>query len=245
MPRPKKAVLCPLGGVGVGGKWMLWIWYHLLGGTKRIGELQRLIPQASRQMLTQQLRELERIGVIRRKVYAQLPPKVEYSLTDVGRQSEPMLRQFFAWGQWCSATIGLDFDDWLMILSGRWMIWIWYHLFSGPKRFSELRQLLPSANHQILTSRLRELERMGIIRRMASTQGAPKVEYTLTEVGRRSEPALQATYQWGRWICDQLGVEFEWPLSDEEVVGQLCSLPEALTSMTTWRESLESVGMPA
>ncbi len=212
MPRPKKTVLCPLGGVGVGGKWKFWAWYHLLDGPRRIGELQRLIPQASRQMLTLQLRELEEVGVIHRTVYPQLPPKVEYSLTDVGRVSEPMLRQFYAWGCWYADTIGIAFDDWLMILSGRWMIWIWHHLFSGPKRFSDLERLLPQANHQILAARLRDLERMGVIRREAATEGAPKAEYTLTEMGKQSEPILRATYAWGRWFCDQAGVEFDWPL---------------------------------
>lgn len=213
MPRPKKTILCPLGGVGVGGKWKFWIWYYLLDGPTRIGELQRLIPQASRQMLTLQLRELEASGVLRRTVYPQLPPKVEYSLTDVGRASAPMLRQFYAWGRWCANIIDIEFDDWLMILSGRWMIWIWHHLFSGPKRFSDLERLLPQANHQILAARLRDLERMGVIRREAATEGAPKVEYTLTAMGRRSEPVLCATYAWGRWFCDQTGLEFDWPLS--------------------------------
>ena len=213
MPRPTKTILCPLGGVGVGGKWKFWIWYYLLEGPKRIGALQRLIPQASRQMLTMQLRELEAIGVLHRTVYPQLPPKVEYSLTDVGQESETMLCQFYAWGRWGANAVGMPFDDWLMMLSGRWMIWIWHHLFSGPKRFSELQRLLPEANHQILAARLRDLERVGVVRRKAATAGAPKVEYTLTAMGRQSEPILRATYAWGRWFCDQTGLEFDWPLS--------------------------------
>ena len=75
------------------------ICYHLLSGTKRFGELQRLIPQASRQMLTMHLRELEQMGVLHRQVYKQMPPKVEYSLTEKGWSSEPMLRQINAWGE--------------------------------------------------------------------------------------------------------------------------------------------------
>lgn len=217
MPRPKKTALCPIGGVGVGGKWKFWIWYHLLTGPKRFGELQRLIPEASRQMLTLQLRELEEVGVVHRRVYDQLPPKVEYSLTDVGQQSAPLLRQFYAWGQWCAETIGLDYDDWLMILSGRWMIWIWHTLFSGPKRFSDLQRLLPRTNRQILTARLRELERYGVIHREATSCGATRVEYSLTEIGRQSEPMLRATYAWGWWFCDQVGLEFDWPLSDDDI----------------------------
>src|SRR6266849_5114615 len=101
MTRQKKTTLCPLGGVGVGGKWKFWIWYHLLSGTKRFGELRRLIPQASRQMLTIQLRELEQMGFLHRQAYVQGAPKVEYSLTELGRKSEPTLRQMYAWGRWC------------------------------------------------------------------------------------------------------------------------------------------------
>ena len=58
MTRQKKTTVCPLGGGGVGGKWKFWIMYQLLSGPKRFGELQRLFPQVSRQMLTIQLREL-------------------------------------------------------------------------------------------------------------------------------------------------------------------------------------------
>ena len=99
MTRQKKTTLCPLGGVGVGGKWKFWIWYHLLGGPRRFGELQRLIPQASRQMLTMHLRELEQMGILHRQVYVQMPPKVEYSLTEKGWKGEPALRRFNAWGE--------------------------------------------------------------------------------------------------------------------------------------------------
>src|SRR5260370_1034173 len=110
MTRLKKTLLCPLGGVGVGGKWKFWIWYHLLSGTKRFGELQRLVPQASRQMLTIQLRELERMGVVHRQVRGQDAPKVEYSLTALRQRSGPLLRQMYAWGRWFCDQAGLEFD---------------------------------------------------------------------------------------------------------------------------------------
>lgn len=110
MSRQKKFTICPAGMVGVGGKWKFWICYHLLAGPKRFGELRRLLPQASRQMLTIQLRELEQVGVLQRQVYVQVPPKVEYSLTELGRNSEPMLRQIYAWGRWYCDQIGLEFD---------------------------------------------------------------------------------------------------------------------------------------
>lgn len=214
MARPKKTEICPLGGVGVGGKWMFWIWYHLLSGTKRFGELQRLIPAASRQMLTLQLREMEKMGVLQRRVYSQRSPKVEYSLTELARESEPMVRRFYAWGRWFCDQAGLEFDDWLVRLGGRWTIWIWHHLLSGPKRFSELQRLLPQASGQVLTMQLRELEQMGVLRRQVCVQVPRKVEYSLTELGRQSGTMLRQVEAWGRWFCDQAGLAFEWPVKD-------------------------------
>ena len=99
MTQQMNTTKCPLGIMTVGGRLKLQISYHLLSGTKRFGELQRLFPEASRQMLTLQLRELEQMGLLHRQAYAQMPPKVEYSLTEQGWSFEPMLRQFNAWGE--------------------------------------------------------------------------------------------------------------------------------------------------
>ncbi|MDN3020166.1 helix-turn-helix domain-containing protein [Paenibacillus sp. BSR1-1] len=66
----------------IGGKWKVVILCHLKKGKKRTSEFKRLMPDITQKMLTQQLRELEEDGVIQRKVYNQVPPKVEYSLTD-------------------------------------------------------------------------------------------------------------------------------------------------------------------
>ncbi|NOK59353.1 MAG: transcriptional regulator [Chloroflexi bacterium AL-W] len=81
----------------VGGKWKSLIIYYLLPGTMRFNQLRRAIPGATQQMLTRQLRELEQDGIIHREVYAQVPPKVEYSLTASGRSLGPVLEQM---GQW-------------------------------------------------------------------------------------------------------------------------------------------------
>jgi len=108
MARQKKTTLCPLGGVGVGGKWKFWIMYHLLSGPKRFGELQQLLPQANRQTLTIQLRELEQMGVLHRKAYAQMPPKgricVDRSGTTVRSDAAPdvYLGEVVLRADWCS-----------------------------------------------------------------------------------------------------------------------------------------------
>ncbi len=82
----------------IGGKWKPSLLYHLEGRTRRFCELQRLIPGLTKKMLTQHLRELERDGIVRRKVYAEVPPRVEYSLTRHGESLKPILKLMSAWG---------------------------------------------------------------------------------------------------------------------------------------------------
>ncbi len=83
----------------IGGKWKPIILWHLRTGDKqRFGELKRHMPNVTQKMLTQQLRELESDGMILREVYPQVPPKVEYSLTDLGLSVMPILDQLSKWG---------------------------------------------------------------------------------------------------------------------------------------------------
>ncbi len=83
----------------IGGKWKPLILFYLLQGTQRFSQLKKHLPQVTQQMLTLQLRELERDGIVHRQVYAQVPPKVEYSLTATGRSLEPVLLLMLEWGQ--------------------------------------------------------------------------------------------------------------------------------------------------
>ncbi len=83
----------------IGGKWKGVILYHLLDGEKRFGELRRLLPDVTQRMLTLQLRELEEDEVIHREIYKQIPPKVEYSLTEFGRSLEPTIALMCRWGE--------------------------------------------------------------------------------------------------------------------------------------------------
>src|SRR5215472_4702179 len=83
----------------IGGKWKPVIVFHLLAGTRRFGELRKLMAEATQKMLTQQLRELERDGIVARKVYRQVPPKVEYSITAFGKTMNPVMSELCKWGE--------------------------------------------------------------------------------------------------------------------------------------------------
>ena len=82
----------------IGGKYKSLILWHLIDATLRFGELRKLIPQATPKMLTQQLRELEEDNLVVRTVYPVVPPKVEYSLTDLGLSIRPILTLMYDWG---------------------------------------------------------------------------------------------------------------------------------------------------
>ncbi|NEQ22862.1 MAG: winged helix-turn-helix transcriptional regulator [Microcoleus sp. SIO2G3] len=83
----------------LGGKWKILILWHLKDKTRRYSELKRLMPEITEKMLIQQLRELESDRIVDRKVYSDVPPKVEYSFTDYGRSLEPVLQALCEWGQ--------------------------------------------------------------------------------------------------------------------------------------------------
>ncbi len=80
------------------GRWKVLILRELLQGVKRFGELHRALTGVTQKMLTQQLREMERDGILHRKVYPQVPPKVEYSMTPLGESLKPILEAMQAWG---------------------------------------------------------------------------------------------------------------------------------------------------
>lgn len=82
----------------IGGKWKGATLFHLIGGPRRFGELRRELPRVTQRMLTLQLRELEADGLVHREVYPEVPPRVEYSLTEFGRTLEPMILAMKAWG---------------------------------------------------------------------------------------------------------------------------------------------------
>lgn len=82
----------------IGGKWKGVILWHLSHKTLRFSQLKRRLPKVTQKMLTQQLRELERDQLIHREVFAEVPPKVEYSLTELGESLKPILNAMCNWG---------------------------------------------------------------------------------------------------------------------------------------------------
>jgi len=99
--RHKEYANCPVEAAFdvIGGKWKAVILFQLSVSTKRFSELQRILFKVTPRMLTNQLRDLERDGLVYREVYAQVPPKVEYSLTDLGRSLVPALVSLKDWSE--------------------------------------------------------------------------------------------------------------------------------------------------
>lgn len=97
----KKKVRCPVETTieAIGGRWKVLIIHHLLNGTKRFGELTRLLDGVSARTLTRQLRELEKSGIIDRCVHQQIPPRVDYTLTALGSRLQPVLYAMHEWAE--------------------------------------------------------------------------------------------------------------------------------------------------
>lgn len=104
------AVFCPVSTTInlIGGKYKPLIIWNLFDGPKRYSQLHRAIPQATSKMLTQQLRELENNGLIKRTIFPVIPPHVEYSLTELGDSLKPVLRAIYRWGKNYLDQQGID-----------------------------------------------------------------------------------------------------------------------------------------
>jgi len=92
----------------MGGTWKPIVLFHLLHGTKRFSALARAIPNVTQRMLTLQLRELEEAGIVARTVYAEVPPRVDYALTDLGRSLQPVLTAMRDWDMDYAQSQGLQ-----------------------------------------------------------------------------------------------------------------------------------------
>ncbi len=89
----------------IGDKWKVLILRDLFTGTKRFNELKRSLTDVTQKMLTQQLRQLENDGIIHREVYPVVPPKVEYSLTELGKTIKPVIDSMYDWGNYLKSSL--------------------------------------------------------------------------------------------------------------------------------------------
>ena len=89
----------------IGDKWKVLILRDLMPGTKRFGELKKSVGNVSQKVLTAQLRTMEESGLVNRKVYAEVPPRVEYSLTELGKSLKPILDSMYTWGNEYKASL--------------------------------------------------------------------------------------------------------------------------------------------
>ncbi|WP_026886349.1 winged helix-turn-helix transcriptional regulator [Clostridium beijerinckii] len=89
----------------IGNKWKILIMRDLLEGTKRFGELKKSVGSITQKVLTQNLRDMEDSGLVTRKVYAEVPPRVEYSLTETGYSLKPILDSMIKWGTSYKTTL--------------------------------------------------------------------------------------------------------------------------------------------
>ncbi|AIE61334.1 transcriptional regulator [Bacillus methanolicus MGA3] len=195
------------------GKWKLIILCHLgLKGTKRFTELKNLIPDITQRMLTNQLRELEKDGLVHREVYPVVPPKVEYSLTELGKSLMPIIEMLEEWGKNYlkvknDKNKGIYYEkvQTLSVIEGKWKLIILCHLgLKGTKRFMELKKLIPNITQKMLTNQLRELEEDGLVHREVYPVVPPKVEYSLTEQGKSLMTVLKMLEDWGKNYIKQI-----------------------------------------
>ena len=90
----------------IGDKWKVLILRDLMDGTKRFGELKKSIGHVTQKVLTAQLRDMEACGLVDRRVYAEVPPRVEYTLTDLGGSLKPVLDAMRSWGERYKSSVG-------------------------------------------------------------------------------------------------------------------------------------------
>jgi DNA-binding HxlR family transcriptional regulator len=104
----KKVVSCPVERTLeiIGGRWKVMVIHELLQGTRRFSELERALIGVTHRTLTQQLRELEQFGIVRREVFGEVPPRVEYSLTPLGATLQPVLMAMHQWAVDHTTQIG-------------------------------------------------------------------------------------------------------------------------------------------
>jgi len=193
-------------------KWTGPIIYHLYqaGEALRFRQLQRLMKPVTQKSLTQRLRGLEQAGLVSRTVYAEVPPRVEYQLTELGLTlvalHPPASGENHPGGADANnSALDCSTNGDLNILLHKWAGPIIYHLYKSGRamRFRQLQRLVKPAPQKELTQRLRELEQAELVSRTVYAEVPPRVEYQLTESGLTLAPLLEALARWAEayWLA--------------------------------------------
>lgn len=188
----------------IGGRWKPVIIFQLLqNGMMRFGALRKEIEGITERMLTKQLRELEGDQIVHRKVYAEVPPRVEYSLTEYGRSLKPIMISMRDWGAEHAGgeihhPFGCSVEATLSVIGGRWKPIIIFKLLQHDVlRFGAMRKEIDGITERMLTNQLRELEKDAVIKRKVYAEVPPRVEYSLNEYGHSLEPIMTSMRTWG------------------------------------------------
>lgn len=198
-------------------KWTGPIIYHLYqaGVGVRFRQLQRLMKPVTQKSLTQRLRGLEQAGLVSRTVYEEVPPHVEYQLTELGLTlaalQPPASRENHPGGNDANdETPDCSTASTLNILLHKWAGPIIYQLYQsgGAVRFRQLQCSMKPVTQKELTQRLREMEQAELVSRTVYAEVPPRVEYQLTELGLTLGPLLEALAGWA---------EAYWLMKDEEI----------------------------
>jgi len=184
-----------------GSKWKMMLILTLKRGALRFSRIEEKLPGITERILTKQLREMERDGLVSRKIYAEVPSRVEYALTDSGYTLRSVLELIKAWFRIYKPDIfspNTYFDDKKFVLTfgGKWKPSILSNLNSEELRFGELKERLNGISQRMLTKQLREMERDGLIARKVYSMIPSKVGYSLTEAGHSIYPLLELLCTW-------------------------------------------------
>jgi DNA-binding HxlR family transcriptional regulator len=176
------------------GTWKVKILMFLFSGTKRFGEILRGIYGISQPILSKYLDELERWRLITRKAYPEIPPRVEYSLTESGERYVLINQQIETWylhhfNDYDNALIKKKFG-------GVWKSKILMVLYKTTCRFGVLRNKLQDISPSELARHLKALENDGMIQRIIYAEIPPKVEYSLTEKAEEYVLILEQCLEW-------------------------------------------------
>lgn len=185
------------------------LWY-LQERPLRFSELKKLLDPVSKKVFTNQLKELEKDGLIVRTVYPEVPLRVEYSLSYLGRSVQPLFNEIALWQNYYRENYShyikddrLLIDDFsgnliLEIIGDKWTPHLLRVLHLKKKRFGEIKKELSPISQKVLTEHLRNMENYGLVKRFIYDEKPPKVEYTLTELGISLQPIFNIMSEWGK-----------------------------------------------